>query len=67
MIEDAYDLDDKFEDPMIVDNQRTIFIMLSQTNDHFYIITNPHEEINQIEIDMIKIADSQQSHREQQT
>ena len=36
---------------MIVDNQKTIFIMLSQTKDHAYIIANPHEDINGIEID----------------
>ena len=36
---------------MIVCKQKTIFIMLSQTNDHVYIITNPHENINEIEID----------------
>ena len=65
MIED--DLVDNFEDPMIVDNQRTIFIMLSQTKDHVYIITYPLEDINEIEIGMIKITDSLQLLREQQT
>ena len=49
MIED--DLVDNFEDPMIVYNHKIIFIMLSQTKDHVYIITNPHEDISQIEID----------------
>ena len=34
MIEDEDDLVDNFEDPMIVDNQRTIFTVLSQTKDH---------------------------------
>ena len=35
---------------MIVYNQKIIIIMLSQTKDHVYIITNPHEDINEIEI-----------------
>ena len=51
MIEDEDDLVDNIEDPMIADNQKTIFIMLSQTKDHVYIITNPLEDINEIEID----------------
>ena len=50
MIENEDSLDESFEDPMIIDEERTIFVMLSQTNDHIYIITNPHEEINDIEI-----------------
>ena len=50
MIEDEDNLVDNFEDPMIADNQKTIFIMLSQTKDHVYIITNPREGINETEI-----------------
>ena len=65
MIED--DLDDNFEDRMIVDRQRTIFIMLSQTNDYAYIITNPHKKINEMKFTMIKITESHQLRREQQT
>ena len=41
MIEDEDDLINNFEDPMIVCNQRIIFIMLSQSKDYVYIITNP--------------------------
>ena len=42
MIENEDSLDESFEDPMIIDEERTIFVMLSQTNHHIYIITNPH-------------------------